>query len=410
MTACEDAGRSRQLGVPVEFESGQPENLAAFRSKADVFASSFAAQAYASYEGTENFTVSPISVYSALALAAECAAGETRTEILSALGVDYEQLRANYPALYQSLNAEHESEGKVIDTLALSNSVWLDESLDYKQSCIDALSEFYRSYTFSADFYNDNTAANQAVRHFVKEQTRGLIDQDFKLSRYTLFTLINTLYLKTVWNTNGKDLPFTDKTYDFQNADGTTTSIKLLQGGYCLGRVYEGETFSSFYASAAGGYRVKFILPKSGYSLSDVFTAENIAEANAVVDYLPYDGEGETEYKTRCIFPEFKCKYNEDIIDILKEKFGVKLLFDRDLCDFSAMTDTQAYCYKVQHVTDLTVDKTGIEGAAVTVMADMATSAPNQTVYADFVLDRGFGFVITNGDNVALFTGAVNRI
>ncbi|MBD5636570.1 MAG: serpin family protein [Clostridia bacterium] len=410
MAACGDGGKSKQLGKPVEFEDGQIENLAAFQWKADAFAASFAAETYAAYHETDNFTVSPISVYSALALAAECAAGETRTEILSALGVTYEQLRANYSALYDSLNKTYETEGKVISTLSLGNSVWLDERLDHKQSCIEALSSYYQSDTYSADFYNDNEAANQAVRKFVKEQTNGLIDKDFQLSKETLFTLINTLYLKTVWNTNGTDLKFTADKYDFKNSDGTSSSVNLLQGKYCSGRVYKGKNFSSFYISAEGGYKIKFILPKDGKTLAEVFTAENIAEANAVIDYLYYNEKKNVAYETRCFFPEFKCKYDDDIQDVLKDKFGIKLLFDDVRCDFSAMTDTTASCEKVQHVTDLTVDKTGIEGAAVTLMENVGTTCPPPTIYADFVLDRAFGFVITNKDNVTLFSGVVNKV
>ncbi len=411
MAACGDQGRSKQLGTPVEFEEGKPENLAAFQWKADAFAASYAAKTYAAYGEADNFTVSPISVYSALALAAECTSGDTRTEILSSLGVTYEQLRANYPALYRSLNVTNEDEGKVISTLSLGNSVWLDEQLSYKKSCVDALSSYYQSNTYSADFRNDNAAANLAVRNFVKEQTKGLIDKDFALSEKTLATLVNTLYLKTVWNTDGNDLSYTAGTYDFKNSDGTTSSVKLLQGNYCSGRVYEGKTFSSFYTSAEGGYKVKFILPKDGYSLADVFTAENIAEANAVIDYLPIDERNKIEYNTRCVFPEFKCNYDNDIKNILKDKFGIKLLFDEGRCDFSALTDTHAYCSAVKHVTDLTVDKTGIEGAAVTVIGMGGSSlSPYETVYADFVLDRAFGFVITDRNNVALFTGAVNKV
>lgn len=413
MAACGNDDGSKQLGEPVEFEIGQTENLAAFRSKAEAFAASFAAETYASYEKADNFTVSPISVYSALALAAECASGDTRTEILSALGVTYEQLRANYSALYASLNKTDKNyKDEVVTSCVLGNSVWLDEGLEHKQSCIDALSAYYQSDAYSEDFKNDNAAANQAVREFVKEQTKGLIDKDFQLSEDTLFALINTLYLKTIWSANGKDLPFTEKTYDFKNADGTSSSVNLLQGNYCGGRVYKGKNFTSFYNSAEGGYKIKFILPKDGKTLDEVFTKENIAEANAVIDYLALDKKETTEYYTRCFFPEFKCNYDDDVKNVLKEKFGIKRLFDGDRCDYSAMTDTPAHCAKIQHVTDLKVDKTGIEGAAVTVIENDGGGMLHQRkkVYADFVLDRAFGFVITDRNNVTLFSGVVNKI
>lgn len=423
VTACgkegepEKANISGQLGAPaavtpLEYSEYTKESFMAFKGKVEEFAASFAAETYAAHDKKDNFTVSPVSVYSALSLAAECAAGDTRAEILSALGVTYEQLIENYPMLYRSLNVEYKSDKDVTGMLRLGNSIWLDEQLDYKQSCVDALSKFYYAYSYSADFRGDNKAANQAVRAFVKQQTNGLIDQDFNLSYETAFALINTLYLKTIWNNGGDDLSFTDEEYSFGNADGSTTRTKLMRGNYRPGRVYEGETYSVFYTSTFNGYKIKFILPKSGISADDVFTAENIAEANGITEYSAYDEESETEYYTRCLFPEYKCGYNDDIKGVLKHKFGIGLLFNEALCDYSALTPNPAYCSKVRHVTDLTVDKTGIEGAAVTIiMSDYATSVPpHKKVNLDFVLDRSFGFIITDCDNVTLFSGVVNQI
>ncbi|MDE6058552.1 MAG: hypothetical protein K2G44_00705 [Clostridia bacterium] len=423
MTACggaggTDAGKSEQLGKPAEVTSlgygdRTKESFVAFKGKVEEFAATFADRAYKAREEKDNFTVSPVSVYSALSLAAECASGETRSEILSALGVSYEQLKENYPMLYRALNVEHKPENEITGMVKLGNSIWLDERLDYKQPCIDALSQHYYAYSYSADFAYKNAEANQAVRAFVKEQTKGLIDQDFQLSKDTAFALINTLYLKTIWNNGGDDLFFTTENYTFGNADGTTKQTKLLLGDFKRGRAYEGETYSTFYTSTFDGYKIKFILPKDGYTVDDVFTAENIAEVNAVTDYRPYDGDTQTEYYTRCLFPEYKCKYDEDVKEILQEKFGINLLFDDIKCDYSAITNTPCVCTKVQHVTDLTVDKKGIEGAAVTIIANDATSpAPDEKkeVREDFILDRAFGFIITTWDNFTLFSGVVNGI
>ena len=57
----------------------------------------------------------------------------------------------------------------------------------------------------------------------------------------------------------------------------------------------------------------------------------------------------------------------------------------------------------------MTVDKSGIEGAAVTLVGD-TEGAEDKIVFEDFVLDRAFGFVITDSRDITLFSGVVNKI
>lgn len=415
LAACGGGKKPTELGTPPVAESLTYEERkeAAFddlKDSAELFASQFAAAVNRTTTG-ENFAVSPVSVYMALALGAECAAGDTREELLSALNVTYPALKTQFSDFYRSLIAEYTSyEGQVIGRLELSNSIWVNESAQTKEACIQSLAEKYFSYSYSADFWNKNEAANQAIRNFVKAKTHGLIDQNFGLKRETLFALINTLYLKDVWNGSGKDLPFTEAQYDFTERDGTIQTLNLLQGGYITGRAVETETFRHFYTSTYNGYRIKFILPKDGFTIDEVFTEANLAAVNALTNYSGIDEKNKIEYRTRCLFPEFAAEYDEDVIPILKTEFGVKKLFS-DACDFSTLTDESVFCESVQHVTKLTVDKTGVEGAAVTILVDTATSVPPyEYVFEDFVVDRAFGFILTDRYGVTLFSGVVNTI
>lgn len=420
LSAC-SSGKSTLLGKPDKSEYPNYTEIidadyVAFKNGVDGFASAFASAAYESYDGADNFAVSPVSVYMALSLAAECASGNTRGEILNALGTTYEDLQKHFSTLYRSLNVETMGEDKAIGTLKLGNSIWVQDGTEVNKSCIDALAKHYYGYSYSADFANDNVNANRAIRNFVKEQTNGLIDRDFELSDETLFALINTLYLKTVWNTNGKFLDFTKDDYTFKGTNGDKQT-KLMQGYYRLGKVVEGESFSTFYTSTVGGYKIKFILPKDGYTVDDVFTAENLAKTNSITDYDGVDEENRIKYYTRCLFPEYKASYDEDIKSILQNKFGIDLLFKSSehfnpSCDFSTLTERKCHCDKITHVTKLTVDKKGIEGAAVTVvdMPGDGMPMPYEEIYADFVLDRAFGFMISDSQNVALFSGVVNNV
>lgn len=418
LTACNNNGKSTLLGSPAEatrldYTQQQEEGFKNLLEATDVFAAELASAAYADYEEGNNFAVSPISVYMALSLAAECAGGETRAELLNALGVSYEQLCTYYPYLYRSLNVEYTNDfGKVISTLKTGNSIWVDDSATVNTPCIESLANDYYAYSYSADFRNDNENANKAIRAFIREQTNGLIDQDFNLSDQTVFALINALYLKDIWNSHGDDLSFTAETYGFKNADGSEKSLKLLSGYYNSGRAIAEESFSTFFTTTNHGYKIKFIVPNEGYAVNDVFTAENIAYVNSLGDYNSYDEANNRHYNTRCLFPEYETSYSNDLKEILQKKFGISALFSGNDCDLSELTPVAACVGRVQHVAKLSVNKTGIEGAAVTVIDGATSAAPleREEVYEDFVVDKAFGFILTDRYGVTLFSGVVNKV
>lgn len=410
-TAC-SGGKATELGKPANVKSvsyGEltADSFKAFKDKEENFSARLAASVYEDYTEAGNFTVSPISAFMALSLAAQCAGGDTRNEVLSALSVTYGELTANISTLYNSLIYQSKNKSTILN---LSNSIWVDDSTPVKQDCINTLSDIFYSYSYAADFLHDTKNANKAIQKFVKDQTKGLIDKDPKLNEETLFVLINTLYLKAVWNPYGRDMPMTKNAYTFTAKDGTTTSKKLVQGEYVNGKVYDTDEYSAFYTQTYGGYKLKFLLPKDGHGVDEVFTAENLYTVNAITDYGGYDEENDIAYKTRCFFPEYKCSYDGDLIPVLQEKFGITTMFDDDGCDFSTLTDAPGYCSAVKHVTNLTVDKKGIEGAAATYIAGAGAAAPVETVYADFIIDRAFGFIITDNNDVTLFSGVVHNI
>ena len=395
----------------VNYSALGTDDYKVFQKSVESFAADFGAYSYSNYEKQDNFAVSPISVYMALALATECSAGDTRQEILDALGVTYQQLKTHFPTLYRSLEVEYKIENKTTSLLDLTNSIWVNKGTAVKQPCIDALSNDYYAYSYSADFARNNAQANKDVRHFVKEQTRGLIDKDFELSEETLFAIINTLYLKTIWNINGKDLPFAKDNYDFTSKDGSIKNIQLLQGDYINGRAVEFDTFTTFYTRTYNGYKIKFILPKDNYTVDQVFSAENIAKVNSITDYGYYNETATECYITRVLFPEYKCGYDDDIIKILQNRFGIDSLFSQS-CDFSTLSDESLYYANIWHVTDLTVNRKGIEGAAVTAIGMSGASGPSEivTVQKDFIVNKAFGFIITDWQDTTLFSGVVNNV
>lgn len=372
-----------------------------------IFSAEFSETYAKTTSSNANFSISPVSVFMALCLAEKCADGQTRTEILNALNITQSDLDEYAGKLYRSLNVEYTTSGpfNTEKTVALSrftNSIWLDDGVKFKQPVLNELAEKLYCYSYKTPFSSDTSNANKAVREFVKQNTKGLIDQDFKLSRETLFALINTLYLKEIWNELGKDLIETQPKV-FVNSDSTEIQTPFLTGEYVAGAPYRNENYSSFYTRTSHGYKLCFILPENGATIEQAFNAENIAQV--IKGDIFKSQESKYEYSTRCLFPSFTADSNKDIKDVLSS-MGIKSLFTG--CNMKNLTDDAVYCSSVIHSSKLKVDKTGIEGAAVTVIVGDKASQP--LVKLDYVIDRAFGFVLSSSENVPLFSGIVNKI
>ena len=399
----------------VTYKDARTDEYQAFLDKLDLFAAKLTKSVYASSDKGANLAISPVSVYMALALATECSNGDTRQEILDAVGVTYEEVSKFTKYLYAFSNHEYTYESawgnkKVSAFSELANSIWAHEGLPLNKQGLESLSNNYNCDSFSVDFTTNQ--AQKAINAYISDKTHGLIDGDIQFSPETIITLINTFYLKEIWNVDGDELKFTDDKYDFTNADGSTTATKLLKGYYRNGQAFEGENFTSFFTTTLHGYSIKFIVPNDGYSLESVFTAENIYAINNVSDYNYIDHENKLLHNTRVFFPEYKADFDGNLMSVLKQNFGINKLFDFDGCDFSNITDEPAYCEAVIHKCSLNVNARGIEGAAITVMPMAGAAGPGEyvEVYHDYIVDRAFGYVITDSYGAVLFSGVVNNI
>ena len=366
------------------------------------------------FDVDDNFVISPISIYMALSMVVECANNDTRQEVLEALGMTYEEVKTNTKLLYENLIKERKYGNKVTYKQMITNSIWFDKEIEFKEGIIDSLTDNYYCYPYVTDFYNNNKKANKDIRAFVKDKTKGLIDQDFDLNKLTLFALINTYYLKDVWQKDGDELSFTNEIYDFINSDSSIKETKLMYGLYQDGKIQNFDTFKTFYTETANGTKIKFIIPNDNYSIKDVFNYENINLVNCIKDYQANDDINKISYKTRCLFPKFEADSNNDLRKLFEERFNFKTLFDDGKCDYTNVTDKEEICCtKLVHMAKFKTDEVGMEGAAVTIAANGAEGAFGSTyelILEDFIIDKAFGYVVTNPDDIILFSGIINNL
>ncbi len=424
LSACNTHGsalsKTKQLRSPeglshkYNYLDTQTESFIAFKNKMNLFSSEFSENFIDDYfDENENVCLSPLSIAMCLSLGARCANNKTREELLNTLDVSYEELNNNFKLYYNTLfNEQLDSFKKLKSALYLTNSIWIDASARPVEDGLDALRDDYYCYSYDVDFYNDNKNSNKAIKVFINKQTRGLINPELNLSEETLFVLMNTLYLKDIWNDYGDNLPYASEDYKFTNLNKKVSDKKLLDGYYKSGKVLTTPTYSAFHTTTDSGYSIHFIKPYEGKTLKQVFTNENITYVLNPDNYIYKDDEKKESYHTKCIFPEFEAGCDEDLCELLNKKYSVQTLFQLGNCDFSNISQDDVYCSELRHIAKLKVNKKGIEGAAVTYMAMAGDAAPDDyvDVYETFVVDKEFGFVLTNRNNNVIFSGTVTNI
>ena len=377
-----------------------------YLNNVSLFSSDFSETLYQNYKNGDNIVYSPISVYLCLGVAAEISQNNTREEILNALNTNYTDLNKNYHILFESLNKEFES-----GQLSLTNSIWLNDSCQFIDSTLEKIADDYYTYSYRVDYTTNE--ANNAIREFIIEKTNGFLNPLLNFDPQTIFVLMNTLYLKDNWTLSGSDLSTYQDRINFINSDNTITNTDMLSSGYKDKNIYVGDTFKSCYISTVNGYNLNFFVPLDGYSVEDIFTAENINLVNTDPSiFASVDEEKEVIYNTNVIFPEFEAEFDENLIDIMTNEYGIKDLFSAESCDLSPIFSDDAYASSLRHIAKLKTDKKGIEGAAVTLLVtDGATSSPLYPIEKqEFIVDRSFGFTVTDSHGICLFSGVVEKI
>ena len=378
------------------------ENEAALRSYNDeianlgTFTNKLANELYT--QSNDNVAYSPLSIYMAFSLLSECAAGDSRNQIMDFLGLDYDANKEFFSHLYNYLQASNES-----FTREITNSIWLQKEREFKDDCLDSLANNYYCYPFEVDFLHENDLANKMVHDFIYEKTHELIDLNPEFSVNTLLALMNTLYIKDVWD---EPLSLTYNPMNFTNYDGSVTNTKLMNTFYNQGKVYQNDLYSQFYTITKNGHYLKILVPNEGHTVDELFQGDILAKANN--QRYVYEDE-EYIYKSKIILPKFEASYNESINEQLK-KLGLNSIFEE--CDLTNLTDADCLLSKVIHATKYIVDENGTEGAAVTII-EVCESAempikPTQT----FVLkaDKPFVYMLTTSNDIPLFVGAVRNI
>ena len=362
-------------------------------------------------EQTEgNYMASPLSFRYALGLLISGAEGETRAELLRALGVKDAQewtdfcLRFNgfvqeFSENYQlelKQHRENVSRGWIPDdgsepfwALRVANSVWRNESLPEK------FTEKYAEYVsknYAAEyrsFLPENVA--EKVNEWASIKTEKMIEKllpDGYNADGLAVILMNALYFKDNWlhefHREGTEEG------DFHKADGTVVTKEFMHQMNHFS-YYKDDATELVVLPMKGGVNMVFVLGDT----KDLAEKINKADYRRVDVTIP-----KMDLETSFSQGEFS--------DFLKAK-GVSLAFDPEHADFSGMIGSRVWLSDIIQKTRIKLDEEGVEAAAVTALLMMGTGYdPNQPV--EFRADRPFSFAIytdLDGEMATMFAGRI---
>lgn len=361
---------------------------------ADGLETYFPTAARALLSGQGNRVCSPLNVYMALAMLAEITDGDTRQEILAALGSDdLEDLRTQAKAVWRSV---YRQDGAVNSVLA--NSLWLNEGSSFRQETVDRLAENYYASVYRGEMGSDGL--NQALRDWLDEQTGGLLKKATKTAQFspdTVLALASTVYFQSKW----KEEFSKSKTQEdiFHGLSGDTSVDFLRSDG--AGQYYWGEDFAAYGKRLESGGTMWFFLPDEGVTPEDLLAGEAVFTLAADSDRW----EDQTRLIVHVSIPKFDIFQQQTLTDAL-ETMGISKVFDLGQADFSPISDNDLYLSQADHAARLIIDEEGVTAAAYTLMeAAGAARPPEEEV--DFRLDRPFLTMVTSRDGLLLFAGIV---
>jgi serpin B len=344
----------------------------------------------------KNVFISPLSIFLALHMTENGAAGTTRTAMRKALALpslDETALNASSAALQSLLK------GRDPGALTIANALWADRRFPLTPAFVKQCESVFNAHAASLDFTDPKSAAE--MNEWVKTKTNGKIGDivTYDSVRKAAVVLINAVYFAAKWRSEFPASQTSDAT--FHKTGGGTKTVPMMQqtrltGAYRSGPNFEGamlyykESSMFFYA----------LLPQAGKTPKDALASLDLEHLTA----------GDTEFDLNLKLPRFNLDFSASLVQDLK-KMGMDVAFHYPQADFVPMGSKEFYISDVIHKTRLEVDEKGTVAAAATaVMMTAGAAMPIQRPVKTLVFDRPFALLIGESQTGAvLFAGAIEE-
>ncbi len=350
-----------------------------------------------------NPVYSPISVYMALSMLAECSDGTTLKELTDALCADdIEDLRKSnndiFNNLYFDINEKNEYGEENIGYCKIANSIWLNDMYKYNNDTLKTLADSYYTSSFLKNFADAQTP--KQISNWINKNTSGKFSPEIKIDDPVdeIIKIINTITFKDSWaekfDESQKDI--------FHTTDNGDKECEFLNKTFEDSYIEYGDGFAKTSVAMNNGYIMNFVLPDDNTTVDQI-----VSSSQTMLDIV---NDNAVSKRATVIFsvPEFNVKSKFDLKDWAK-KLGINFAFDADNSDFSKITDLpDVFVSEITHEATILIDEEGCEAAAYTMIAMAGECFEEPAEEIVFKLDKPFYYYVSDLYGTPVFSGIIN--
>lgn len=343
-----------------------------------------------------NLMISPISAYFALAMAANGADGDTKTEMMKALSIE------NVPLddLNKGLNAWMNTITKDrIAKFSITNSIWYREGFKANKDFLQTNADYYSAYIRSLDF--TQKSAPDTINRWVKEATNDKIDRIVgEINDDLVMYIINAIYFNGDWKYEFSANKTRKETF---NAPGGKVETDFMSRRGKMDYLEFNGITGVILPYLDEQFAFVGLLPEEGEAPKDIINNLTVLD---LINLMKNKEEKNIELS----IPKFEVSYEDSLINELSN-IGMNLPFEPYSADFSKMNESgekDLFIGEIKHKTYIRVDEKGTEAAAVTSIGVEATSMPVELPRLTFDRPFVYGIVdVTTG--IPLFIGIMEN-
>lgn len=348
-----------------------------------------------------NPMISPLSIVTALAMAANGADGDTLRQMEDVIGGGFniEELNQQLFNLYTELPSSERA------SLKAANSAWVTNSPNFtiNKNFIKRIENTFDADVISVDYSDIERAVND-INNWCSANTDGMIPKVVSrdnIKPETVLCLINALCFDALWQKQINDYAVSENVFHGTEGDRTVRFLSTSENTYI-----SGENVTGFLKPYGNGeYSFAALLPDAGISVSEYLAS---LDGDTLIKLL----KGTSDDPVNVSMPEFSSDYSVSLVEILKS-LGMTHAFDSSLADFSATgryTGNNIFISDVIHKTHISVDQSGTRAAAVTAVIE-AYKCCIPVEPKNVTLNRPFIYAITDtATGTPIFIGICENI
>jgi serine protease inhibitor len=339
---------------------------------------------------SENVVVSPASLHAALSMLLIGAAGQTATEMRSALELDglaAGAVNQGWADLIASAQYGKNPE------LQIADSLWLRKGIAFRSSFLDLNRDYFAAEL--GELLSDPKAAADKINAWVKERTAGKITQLISpemITPNTVLALVNTIHLKVHWKYFDKA---DTKPQPFTLTNGEKVDVPMMQASVTA-RAASTDAYDAVCLKTDGPADVWVIVPKGTETPESVLKAMQAGDGFAQLTAGAVSGEGSVA------LPRLSLKYTAKALKDDMKAAGMVRAFDPDLAEFPGVADVKPeklYVEAIVQKATLDMNEQGVEAAAATGVTVGMTAVPAN--HFQVRADRPYLIVITEHRSAA---------